>query len=664
MVLLAAAGVVAAIATQAQAIVFYSTGDSTYNTTAPTSTLANSGWQWQGDWAGWYTGTPIAPQFFITANHTGGSLGASLTLGGVNYQTVAFPDGSSYKQVAGTDLRIWKISGTFSNYASLYDSTTDGSETGKTFVFTGRGGQRGSQVTVGSTPKGWLTSNPGDPGFDHVRRWGQNKTEGVTDLFASGDGQGLYYFFDASGSGNVGANEATISVGDSGGGMFIQVGGVWKLAGLNYGVSGPYAYASDPNTTFNAAIFDQGGLYVGAAGSNTYVNDLPQDQPGYGVLDRISPNVSTLNSLMSAGGSPVWNVDASGNWGTGSNWWNGTVPSGTGVEAVLGSVISTSRTVTMDANKTVGTLTIDSASSYTIGGTHTLTVQGTSGTGVIRAYQGSHTISAPLTLVGTSQIQLGQTTPTVHSATLTLSGTLNAGGATIQKQGAGTLIVNNIRSANLQVQQGMVKTASNGGNSGVSHLSGLSISSGAALDMNNNDLIVDYSGSSPFTQIQAWVMSGYSSTVDTTRSGITSSASQSSGGKTILALFDNALVGSSQWDGQTVPADSVIGKYTYFGDTNLDGQVTGDDYGAIDAELGTTGLSPGDAWLRGDTNFDLQVTGDDYAAIDANLGLGVGNPLSISAVPEPEMMGLLGAGLLLMRRRSRRGAGQRIASGR
>ncbi len=654
MLVLAAAGMAGTLASNACALVFYSTGSSTYNTSAPTGSLSGSGWQWQGDWNGWYTGTPIAPQFFVTANHTAGTLGSSLTLNGVNYKTVAFPDGSSYKQIAGTDLRIWKISGTFSSYAPLY-TTADGSEVGKTFVILGRGGQRGSEVRVPSgsgTLKGWQTANSGDAGFDHVRRWGQNQVTGITNFSTTGDNQELYYYFDASGSGNVGANEAMPSLGDSGGGVFIQVGSKWKLAGLTWAVSGPFSYTQS-GSTFNAALFDRGGLYDASGGSSQYVTDTASDQPSLAEASRISPNVSTLNSLMSAGGSPVWNVDASGNWGTGSNWWNGTVPSGTGVEAVLGSVISTSRTVTMDANKTVGTLTIDSASSYTIGGTHTLTVQGTSGTGVIRAYQGSHTISAPLTLVGTSQIQLGQTTPTVHSATLTLSGTLNAGGATIQKQGAGTLIVNNIRSANLQVQQGMVKTASNGGNSGVSHLSGLSISSGAALDMNNNDLIVDYSGSSPFTQIQAWVMSGYSSTVDTTRSGITSSASQSSGGKTILALFDNALVGSSQWDGQTVPADSVIGKYTYFGDTNLDGQVTGDDYNTVDAHFGAAGLSAGIAWWMGDMNQDGRISSSDYDAVTSNLGSGGPIPLSLNAVPEPGLVGLLGCGTLLLRRRCR-----------
>src|SRR5450432_3510206 len=75
-----------------QAIIFYSTGDPSYNSSAPTGALANSGWQWEGNWQG-YCGTPIAPQFFISAAHVGGTVGQPFVFNGVSYTTVAsFPD--------------------------------------------------------------------------------------------------------------------------------------------------------------------------------------------------------------------------------------------------------------------------------------------------------------------------------------------------------------------------------------------------------------------------------------------------------------------------------------------------------------------------------------------------------------------------------------------
>jgi hypothetical protein len=125
-----------------------------------------------------------------------------------------------------------------------------------------------------------------------------------------------------------------------------------------------------------------------------------------------------------------------------------------------------------------------------------------------------------------------------------------------------------------------------------------------------------------------------------------------------------------------------VGKYTYFGDANLDGKVTGDDYVSVDANLGT-----GDSWLEGDFNMNGVTTGDDYVAIDANLGQGTTTPLAYaelkdemvaahvamfgeeylvllaqaeaegfgaSVVPEPTVISLVGLGALGLLGRRRR----------
>src|SRR5438552_1699057 len=73
------------------------------NRSAPSGSIANSGWQWEGKW-GSFLGTPIGKNYFMTASHVGGGVGQSLVLNGVSYPTVAMYDDPN------TDLRVWKTS--------------------------------------------------------------------------------------------------------------------------------------------------------------------------------------------------------------------------------------------------------------------------------------------------------------------------------------------------------------------------------------------------------------------------------------------------------------------------------------------------------------------------------------------------------------------------
>ena len=275
----------------AQAIIFYSTGDPNYNTTAPSGTLTNSGWQYEGGWGG-FLGTTIAPKYFITAEHVGGAVGQTFIFQGVSYTTTAVYDDPD------SDLRIWRICGTFPIFAQI---STNTNEIGQSCVVIGRGTQRAEPVTTTNIlgmvkTHGWLWGP-----YDGVVRWGQNTISGHIDgniVYGIVLGDLLQAAFDANG----GPNECHLSSGDSGGALFIQDESVWKLAGINYAVDGPY------NTTtngpgFNAAIFNERGLYTtnSIVGGWEPVPDVGPDQPGSFYATRISAHVSWINSVINAG---------------------------------------------------------------------------------------------------------------------------------------------------------------------------------------------------------------------------------------------------------------------------------------------------------------------------------------------------------------------------
>jgi hypothetical protein len=146
--------------------------------------------------------------------------------------------------------------------------------------------------------------------------------------------------------------------------------------------------------------------------------------------------------------------------------------------------------------------------------------------------------------------------------------------------------------------------------------SSLTISATSKLNLNDNDLIIDYNGASPINDIVSKLIAGRA----TTPTGIYSAQANASDGLYTLGVAGArevlGLTGSETgvFSGQTVDATTVLVKFTYGGDANLDGIISGDDYSSIDFYVGTSAFG----YANGDFNFDGIISGDDYSTIDFN----------------------------------------------
>jgi len=360
----------------------------------------------------------------------------------------------------------------------------------------------------------------------------------------------------------------------------------------------------------------------------------------------------------------IWNVDADGNWSSAGNW-TVAVPNAPGAAAIFANKITAPRTVTADVPITIGRIEFDSTAAYTIAGSNTVTVAAATGNAHINLISGNHTISAPLTLADNTRITISPST-----ANLTITGPVSAGNVTLTKEGAGALSVNNLRAAGLSVNGGTVAIAPNGTEAGTSALGTLSIAGAtdawtAKLDLNNNDAIIQSTAankSADFARLHNQIKQGFNNGA-WTGLGITSATAASNANTdTGLAVVDNALLGYTNFSGQPVAADSILLKYTFYGDIDANGAVDADD---LTVFANNFGRATGATQIDGDIDFNGTVDADDLTVFANNFNKGVGNPLTaggVQAVPEPQAVGLMAIGLVAllvpawMNRRIRAGA--------
>lgn len=245
---IAAAGLIQALQSTALAVLLLGTGDPDANTTAPTGELADSGWQYQGRF-GDFLGTAIGRNHFITAKHLGRA-GLVFTFRGADYEVLERIDDR------WSDLTIWRVGGELPAFARLYPRED---EMGQRLVVIGRGSERGADVLKDGALRGW---NWG--AHTHRERWGENVVSRIS--YGGVEKYFLYAAFDENG----GPNEAHLTAADSGGAVFLNDAGIWKLAGINYSVEGPYYAQPSRDTRFYGALVNVSGFYGSNDGGQSF----------------------------------------------------------------------------------------------------------------------------------------------------------------------------------------------------------------------------------------------------------------------------------------------------------------------------------------------------------------------------------------------------------
>jgi hypothetical protein len=208
-------------------------------------------------------------------------------------------------------------------------------------------------------------------------------------------------------------------------------------------------------------------------------------------------------------------------------------------------------------------------------------------------------------------------------------GPLARSGTTIV-QPAGAVTADHIRETTLVISGAVTITSKGTANdpSGTSVVKSLAIDEGT-LNLTNNSMIIDYDAP-------------VGSLVDHVRQHLQTGRLTSTSATllTDLGYGDNTLLNRSSFAGQAVDESSLLIKFTYLGDTDLDGDVDVADLGNLATNWQTAG-----AWTGGDFDYSGSIDVNDLGLLATNWQAGVGSPLSPTALPRDLVQALASFGL-------------------
>jgi hypothetical protein len=463
-----------------------------------------------------------------------------------------------------------------SPYSAYYTASVaphSGTQVGKTFSGPNAGIYQFVNITAGNsyTASAWFDDDASDPFNDTAM------TDDVRMIFFSG-------------TGGTGTNLGT------------------------FVTTNPLVYADPLSTWLQSSVTTTAPVGAESVQWMAFLNN-----PNYGAGSLFVDDASLVDNTIAV---PVWNGGgADSNWSTGGNW-GGTAPTSP-VALTFGGTTRLTNTNNMAADTVFGGIQFNStAGAFVLGGN----AIGLSGDVVNNSASGQ-TVNIGLVLQQNTHLNAAAGNITVggaisggfsvtasgsHVVTLdgsdSYSGGTTVSGATLVIGAAGALPAN----SNVSITSGALQL---GANTGGETLSTLTIASGGSFDVNNNHFLLSYAAGTQAAAdaaIRGYLVDGYNGGAwnGTTGGGLDSSAAASNSGFA-LGYADGA-------DGVVAGLSSgqIEVKYTLYGDANLDGVVSGDDFTILVGNLGKSVT----AWDQGDFNYDGVVSGDDFTLLVGNLG--------------------------------------------
>ncbi len=309
-----------------------------------------------------YTGTPISSRFVIGAAHTVEGPTETFTYdNGTGLPTIY----NMVEVATEDDMVLWEIepnqSASFSTFTPVY---TGDSEVGSQIVDVGQGYMRYTPVSSvqqnQTVDQGWNWSGASLGTFS----WGDNKIsaidEGTPGTAYGGDF--LQYDFlnnPTYPNGVVDNNECILSIGDSGGGVFVDVNGTWELAGVNYGFDGVTTDSAGKDLLY-ASLYNEYGYYSeDPMGTYTLVTNNSQYESSFAT--RLSSKTSLIDladGAASAGNANEYRIYDDGIVDILQNMTTGAVTDGAALEVGASDVTATMQIAANSGTSWISSLTI------------------------------------------------------------------------------------------------------------------------------------------------------------------------------------------------------------------------------------------------------------------------------------------------------------------